>query len=259
MYLYYFIILVILPLLPSLLIMRELPKLEVCLSPALLHLFDPTGTVTVIIDVFRATSTIAAALHNGAKRVIPVAAVEECINVGRRTENSITAGERDGKVAPGLQYGNSPLEYPRHFVDGKTLVLTTTNGTRLLHMVQGADTIATGSFLNLDALCQYLVAQSKPVLLGCAAWKDRFNLEDTLFAGAVVNRVASHFNVSCDSARAARTLESQTGGRYLEYLRDSSHYHRLSAFGLEKDLEYCTSPNLHPVVPILNGKELIAA
>ncbi len=239
--------------------MSDRPKLEVCLSPALLHLYNPEGTITVIIDVFRATSTIAAAIHNGAKRVIPVAAVDECIRIGAATENSITAGERDGKVAPGLQHGNSPLEYPSDFIRGKTLVLTTTNGTRLLHMVRGADTIITGSFLNLSAVCAYLIAQQKPVLLGCAAWKDRFNLEDTLFAGAVANRVAAHFSIACDSARAARTLESQTEGNYLNFLKDSSHYHRLAAFELEEDLAYCTTPDLHPIVPVLAGSELIVA
>ena len=107
----------------------EKPSLEVCLSPALLHLYNTRDAVVVIIDVFRATSTITAALHNGAKCVIPVASVEECIALGERTPNSITAGERDGKIAAGLQYGNSPTEYPEEFIKGKTLILTTTNGT----------------------------------------------------------------------------------------------------------------------------------
>src|SRR6187402_535339 len=97
----------------------NLPKLEVCLSPALLHLFDTKDKVVVIIDVFRATSTIAAALHNGARFVIPVASVEECISMKGCVENCITAGERDGKVAPGLEYGNSPLEYPTSFIKDK--------------------------------------------------------------------------------------------------------------------------------------------
>jgi 2-phosphosulfolactate phosphatase len=236
---------------------NSLPRLEVCLSPALLHLFDTNGAVVVIIDVFRATSTIAAALDNGASRVIPVASVEECISIGKSIDNSLTAGERDGKVAAGLSYGNSPLEYPRSFVEGRTLVLTTTNGTRLLHMVQDADTIITGSFLNLDAVCNFLVAQGKNVLLGCAAWKDRFNLEDTLFAGAVVNQVKDHFTINCDSARAAACLHERSDGKYIDFLRESSHYRRLSAYGLEHDMEYCITPNLHGVVPILRGAELV--
>lgn len=234
-----------------------LPRLEVCLSPALLHLYDTTDAVVVIIDVFRATSTIAAALHNGASRVIPVSTVPECIDLGSALDNSITAGERDGKVAEGLQHGNSPLEYPRSFVEGKTLVLTTTNGTRLLHMVQNAAEIITGSFLNLDAVCEFLKSQQKNVLLGCAAWKDRFNLEDTLFAGAVASRISTHFDVNCDSTRAALHLHEQSGGQYIDFLRNSSHYRRLSRFGLERDMEYCTQPNLHPVVPILHNSDLV--
>jgi 2-phosphosulfolactate phosphatase len=212
----------------------------------------------VIIDVFRATSTIAAALDNGAKCVIPVASVPECIELGTQIEGSITAGERDGKVAEGLEYGNSPLEYPNEFIGGKTLVLTTTNGTRLLHMVQDADTIITGSFLNLSAVCDFLVAQGKNVILGCAAWKDRFNMEDTLFSGAVVSRIGEHFDINCDSARGAKQLHACSGGKdYLKFLEDSSHYRRLSGFGLVGDMEYCTTPDLHPVVPILKGRELL--
>ena len=241
----------------------ERPLLEVCLSPALLHLYDTQGAVVVIIDVFRATSTIAAALHNGAARVVPVASVADCISCGLSTENSITAGERDGKVAEGLEYGNSPLEYPTSFVQGKTLVLTTTNGTRLLHMVKGAAEIITGSFLNLSAVCDFLKGQNRKVILGCAAWKDRFNLEDTLFAGAVAERIRSHFSIKDDSARAAIHLHQQAKAAtkgdsgYIRFLKDSSHYERLSRFGLEKDMEYCTTPDLHPVVPILHGSDLI--
>lgn len=236
---------------------ERLPRLEVCLSPALLHLFDTKDTVVVIIDVFRATSTIAAALDNGAESVIPVATVEECISLGKQTVNSITAGERDGKIAAGLDYGNSPLEYPASFVKGKTLILTTTNGTRLLHMVEDAAEIIIGSFLNLSAVCRFLIAQKKNVLLGCAAWKDRFNLEDTLFAGAVANSIQSYFSVNCDSTRAALSLYKESKGNFLELLKGSSHYKRLSGFGLYKDLEYCTTPDLHPVVPVLQGKKLV--
>lgn len=236
------------------------PRLEVCLSPALLHLYDTKDVVVVIIDVFRATSTIAAALDNGAAYVLPVASVAECIELGTKIENSITAGERDGKVAEGLEHGNSPLEYPTSFIQNKPLILTTTNGTKLLHMVEGASEIITGAFLNLDAVCEYLLQSGKNVLLGCAAWKDRFNLEDTLFAGAVVNKISHAYDINCDSARAANALYKQTsGGDFLKFLKDSSHYRRLSGFGLEKDMEYCTTPNLHPVVPILKGGKLVVA
>ena len=109
------------------------PALYTALSPALLHLYDVNHAIVVIIDVLRATSTIATALHNGAKCVIPVDSVAKCIELGRQIDG-ITAGERDGMIAEGLEHGNSPFEYPRSFIAGKTLVLTTTNGTKLLHM-----------------------------------------------------------------------------------------------------------------------------
>jgi 2-phosphosulfolactate phosphatase len=189
--------------------------------------------------------------------VIPVATVAECIALGEQIPNSITAGERDGKIAEGLQYGNSPLEYARDFIADKSLILTTTNGTRLLHMISGASEIVIGSFLNLTAICNYLTSSRKNVLLACASWKDKFNLEDTLFAGAVVDRIGAEFDINCDSARAARHLYIRSKGNFNEFLKDSAHYLRLSAYGLQEDLAYCATADLHPVVPVLRGKEIV--
>ncbi len=235
-----------------------MPKIEVCLSPALLHLYNTEGANVVIIDIFRATSTIAAALDNGAQYVLPVASVDTCIDLGTQIAHSVTGGERDGKVAPGLQNGNSPLEYTKDFIGGRPLILTTTNGTRLLHMVKGAKNIIIGSFLNIDAVSKFLVEDGADVLLACASWKDRFNLEDTLFAGAVCKKIGDQFSMNCDSVRMARTLHKQSiDVGLLEFLKDSSHYIRLSGFGLEKDMEYCLTPNLHPVLPLLRGDKLV--
>jgi 2-phosphosulfolactate phosphatase len=103
---------------------QQKPTLEVCLSPALLHLYDVKNSIVVIIDVLRATSTICTVLYNGATRVIPVASVPECISIGEQLgASAITAGERDGRIAEGLLHGNSPFEYPREFIQDKTLVL----------------------------------------------------------------------------------------------------------------------------------------
>ncbi|MBL7765762.1 MAG: 2-phosphosulfolactate phosphatase [Chitinophagaceae bacterium] len=221
----------------------------------MLHLYDLRDSIVVIIDVFRATSTIAAALHQGAKEIIPVAQVDECIRLGSSIPNAITAGERDGKVAPGLQHGNSPLEYPREFVSGKTLVLTTTNGTRLLHMCGDAGEIITGSFLNLGAVCEYLSSQGRNVLLACASWKDRFNLEDSLFAGAVYECIGSQFEMNCDSTRAAVALYRQAKGQLYNYIQDSAHFIRLSKFNLQYDMEYCCKIDHHNVlVKYMDGK-----
>ena len=236
------------------------PTLYTSLSPALLNLYDLKNTTVVIIDVLRATSTIAAALYNGAKCVIPVDSVAKCIELGRQID-SITAGERDGKIAEGLHYGNSPFEYPREFVGRKTLVLTTTNGTKLLHMAldRGAGQVVTGSFPNLSAVCNYLSGHNKPVMLACAAWKGRVNMEDLLFAGAVVSRIKEDFSVNCDSSHIAETVYLQAKDDLYGFLQqqDASHYHRLTNFGLEKDIRYCLTADIAPVLPFYEDGKLI--
>ncbi|HZG26781.1 MAG TPA: 2-phosphosulfolactate phosphatase [Chitinophagaceae bacterium] len=236
------------------------PTLYTSLSPALLHLYDVRNTIVVIIDVLRATSTMATALFNGAKCIIPVDNVPKCIEWGKQIE-CITAGERDGRVAEGLEYGNSPFEYPSSFIKGKTLVLTTTNGTKLLHMAleKGATEIVTGSFPNLSAVCDHLVQENKNVILACAAWKDRVNLEDTLFAGAVISRVREHFEINCDSTEIAETMYEQGRNDLYEFIKrkNASHFHRLSGYGLEKDIRYCLTPDIANVLPFyIDGKLL---
>ena len=234
------------------------PTLYTVFSPALLHLYDLSNTIVVVIDVLRATSTIATALYNGAKEIIPVDSVERCIQLGKELE-CITAGERDGQVAPGLQYGNSSFEYPRDFIEGKTLVLTTTNGTKLLHMAlaRGATEIITGAFLNLSAVCDHLKEKKKNVILGCAGWKDRVNMEDSLLAGAIVSRVKNDFSINCDSSRMAENLFRMANGDLYQFMKenDASHYHRLKNFGLEKDIRHCLTADLANVLPeYFNGK-----
>ena len=234
------------------------PVLNTVLSPRLLKLYDCTNTIVVIIDVFRATSTIATALFNGAARIIPVDSVEKCIQIGAQTKG-ITAGERDGKVIEGLQYGNSPAEYPESFIKGKTLVLTTTNGTKLLHIAlnAGAEKVITGSFPNLSAVCDFLIAEKKNVILGCSAWKDKVNLEDALFAGAVVNKVNEHFTIHCDSSLMAEEMYKLHQDDMLSFIRKLTHWHRLEKFGLEKDLEYCVTPDVANILPLYKNGALV--
>jgi len=238
--------------------MSNKPTLHTLLSPKLLPLYTVKDTVVVIIDVFRATSTIATALHNGAAKIIPVDNVDKCISIGKEL-NAITAGERDGKVIEGLQYGNSPAEYPRSFIENKTLVLTTTNGTKLLHMAlqAGASEVITGSFPNLDAVCTFLIQQNRPVLLGCSAWKDRFNLEDTLFSGAVINKIKSYFTIHCDSSLMAEEMYNLHQQDMPSFIQQTTHWHRLANYGLEKDLLYCVTPNVANVLPIYRNGSLI--
>ncbi len=239
--------------------MENKPFLHTSLSPALLQLYDLSNSVVVVIDVFRATSTIAAALHNGARCVIPVDSVPKAIEISKNIDG-IAAGERDGQIAEGLAHGNSPLEYSPEFIAGKTLVLTTTNGTRLLHMAleRGADTIISGSFPNLSAVCDYLVAQGKNVVLGCAGWKDRFNLEDSLFAGAVIDRIKRHFTIHCDSSLMAETMYQKYKKNLLGFAPRLTHYHRLvERFGLIDDIQFCLTPDGANVLPIYREGKLV--
>ncbi len=241
---------------------QDKPNLFTSLSPALLNLYDVSSSIVVIIDVLRATSTIATALYNGAKCIIPVDSVAECIRIGKNIEG-ITAGERDGRVAEGLTYGNSPFEYPESFIKGKTLVLTTTNGTKLLHMAldKNAKGIITGSFPNLSAVCDYLLAQNKNVILGCAAWKDRVNLEDTLFAGAVISRIKNNFSINCDSSHMAETLYEKAKKDLFAFMKknNASHYHRLMGYNLEKDIRYCLTADSANILPVYEDGKLVIA
>jgi 2-phosphosulfolactate phosphatase len=174
----------------------------------------------------------------------------------------ITAGERDGKIAEGLTYGNSPFTYPKEFINGKTIVLTTTNGTKLLHMAlaDNAKAIITGSFPNLSAVCDYLIEQKQNVVLACAAWKDKINLEDTLFAGAVIHRVKEYFTINCDASKIAETLYSEAQGDLYEFMKmkEASHYLRLIGFGLEKDIRYCLTPDVDNILPVYDKDRLVA-
>lgn len=235
------------------------PLLFTSMSPALLHLYNASQATVVIIDVLRATTTIATALYNGARYIVPVDSVAKCIELGRQI-NCITAGERDGKIAEGLSYGNSPFEYSRDFINGKILVLTTTNGTRLLHMAleKGAREIVTGSFANLDAVTNYLINQQNNVILACAAWKDRINIEDVLFAGAVIEKVHDYFNIECDASHIAATLYHKGAEDLFSFMNENnaSHYNRLMSFGLEKDIRYCLKPNTANVLPIYEDGKL---
>lgn len=235
--------------------------LNTVLSPPLLKLYDITESTVVIIDILRATSTIATALFNGAKYVIPVDSVEACIKLGKQIE-VITAGERDGQIAEGLQYGNTPLQYTKEFINGKTLVLTTTNGTRLLHLAlkANAKTIITGSFCNISSVCDFIVNQKTNVILACAAWKNKVNIEDTLFAGAVISRVKENFEINCDSSHMAETLYLQAKENLFEFLKEknASHFHRLMNYNLEEDIRFCLTEDNANILSIYSNGRLIA-
>jgi len=161
-------------------------NVSVCFSPVLYPEYASKNNVAVVIDVLRATSAICTALHYGAKKIIPVVSVEVAKDYLKTSD--IVAAERDGQIVEGFDYGNSPLSYAGDHVKDKTIVLTTSNGTFAISAAaQSADKIIIGSFLNLDSVVRWINSQDQDVVLLCSGWKRKFNLEDSLFAGAVVN------------------------------------------------------------------------
>lgn len=232
-------------------------SIEVCLTPALLDLYSIEDRIVVVIDVLRATSSMVYGIDNGASAIIPVAQVEDCLNYADK--GFLLAAERNGEVVEGYDFGNSPFSYSQEKVNGKTIVLTTTNGTKALHLARKrAHQVVIGSFLNLEALCNWLRVQDKGVLLLCAGWKDKFNLEDTLFAGAVVRELRKDFTHFDDSCVAAEDLYELAKDDLRSYLHKSSHSHRLAELNIEEDVKFCLQLNICQAIPVLIGDALVA-
>jgi 2-phosphosulfolactate phosphatase len=232
-------------------------SLHVCLTPALLPLFNVEDYIVVVIDIFRATSSICYGIENGAEAIIPVSQVEECAAYREKGLDYLLAAERDGSVVEGFDFGNSPFSYTKEKVDGKTIVLTTTNGTHALHLSRVAKKIAIGSFLNLTSLSNWLKTQNENILLVCAGWKNNFNLEDTLFAGAVIEQLKNEAFVLDDSAIAANDLFQIGKNDITQYLKKTSHGERLKKLGIEKDIEFCLQIDLTTAIPVLEGEKLV--
>jgi len=232
-------------------------KLHVCLTPALIPLFKVEDYIVVVIDIFRATSSICYGMENGAEAIIPVSQVEECLAYQEIHPEYLLAAERNGEVVSGFDFGNSPFSYTKEKVNGKTVVLTTTNGTHALHLSRSAKKIIIGSFLNLTAVCDWLKNQHENVLLVCAGWKNNFNLEDTLFAGAVTDQLKNHNFRLDDAAIAANDLFQIAKDNIPGYLAKTSHSERLKQLGIEKDIAFCLNVDLTTAIPVLEGERLV--
>lgn len=229
--------------------------LEVCLSPSLIPHYETDGRIVVVIDIFRATSSICYGFENGAIEIIPVATVEECKSY--EGQGYLLAAERNGEVVEGFNFGNSPFSYTEEKVSGKKIVLTTTNGTHAISQAKNADKIVVGSFLNLDAISTWLSNENSNVLLLCSGWKNKFNLEDTLFAGAVVNQLRDKVDNFCDAAIAAEDLYLKAKDGLREYLYKSSHSQRLKELNIEDDIQFCLKQNICKSIPVLKDNKLV--
>ncbi|WP_080238435.1 2-phosphosulfolactate phosphatase [Spirosoma rigui] len=231
-------------------------QIDVCLTPDLLHLHDVENTIVVVADVFRATSCMVTAFAYGVKTIIPVATIEECQQWQER--GYLAAAERNARRVDGFELDNSPFTYMDEQIRDADVAMTTTNGTLAITRSRSAVKVLVGSFLNLEAIVRYLKTERYDVMVLCAGWKGRVNLEDTLFAGALVDRLKDSYAMAEDSAIMAWRLYEQGKDNLAAYLSNSSHIKRLQRLGIQKDITYCLQHDLYDVVPVLRGNALVA-
>lgn len=238
--------------------MNDTRKLiEVCYTPGEYEYFKGSYEIVVVIDVLRATSAICAAFDNGIASIIPVPTVEEAWEYKKK--GFLAGAERKGQIVEGFDFGNSPFSYMNPDFKGKDVVLTTTNGTKSLDVAKDAEVVVVGSFLNLDFLSKWLEKQDKNILCLCSGWQDKFNLEDTICAGAIADYLISTGNFTSveDSSIAAKYLYQSAKDNYFGYLKSSSHRRRLKNLNLNEDIKYCLTPNQTNVIPILKNGKLV--
>lgn len=236
--------------------MVERNTVEVCFSPNDYKLYKDDHEIVVIIDVLRATSAIVAGMANGLKSIIPVSTLEEAFEY--KSKGYIVAAERGGKVVEGFSIGNSPYSFLDPSLKGKSVVLSTTNGTKAINTPENKEVII-ASLVNTQAVSNYLKEQKKNVLLLASGWRDKFNLEDTICAGAIANDLVSSgdFTSNEDSSIAAKYLFLSASKNIFGYLKSSSHRRRLKNLNLNKDIRFCLTPNQYNIVPVLNGHEIV--
>ncbi|MBL0317277.1 MAG: 2-phosphosulfolactate phosphatase [Flavobacteriales bacterium] len=230
---------------------------EVCYTPGQYELYQEGYEIVVVIDVLRATSAITTALHYGVDKIIPVATVEEALEY--KSRGFIAGAERDGQVVEGFDFGNSPYAYMDPAMKGKSVVLTTTNGTKAIQMAKDKELVVIGCLNNLEVLCDFLISQHKNTLILASGWKDKVNLEDTICGGAIADILLEtrKFRSNEDSTVAAKFIYRSAREHLWSFLRSSSHRRRLIKLNIQRDVKYCLTLNTVPCIPILRNGALV--
>jgi len=227
-------------------------NINVCFSPLLYSSYigeNENNTIVIVADVFRATTSMCAALKNGAKSIIPVRTVEEAFDY--KQQGYLVGGERNMEVLKFGDFGNSPSDYSEKLVKGHEVVISTTNGTRAIDEASNCYCLIIGSFSNLSAIAEYCISQQKDVLVLCAGWKDTFNMEDTLFGGAMVEKLAeAGFNASFDASQIALSMWKEAKPDVMKYLERSEHIKRLAKYNLLEVARFCVTPDTANVLPV---------
>lgn len=232
-------------------------KIEVCFTPAVYNEFRNDEAIVVIVDILRATSAIITAFMHGAKRIIPVATLEEAKEY--KDKGYIVAAERDGIKRDFADFGNSPFNFQQSIVRDKEIVYSTTNGTQCIMLARDSYRVLIGGYLNIDALVNYITKKHRDVLILCAAWKNKFNLEDTLFAGALTEKLlhTGDYYTICDSAHASVDLWNIARPNLRQYIEKAAQRHRLRKNKLDDVIDYCHTMNLTDIIPALKENYLV--
>ncbi len=235
--------------------MANLKTLDVFYS---LHSFQEEelrNKTVVIIDVLRASSSIVTALNNGAKAIIPVADMGEASKIAQNvdSENYLLCGEKDGVKIEGYDLGNSPVEFTKEIVGGKTLIFNTTNGTKAIKKASGSQNIYVAAFLNVSAIVKALKTQKKDIVLLCAGWKGRLAFEDVLLAGNIIHLLGDGTlpEDSRDGAKVAYGLYEKYGSDITSVVHQTNHASRLKEIIGTDDIDYCCQVDITDILPRL--------
>ncbi len=239
-----------------------MPKIDIVFAAR--EQLDARQAQVVVIDVFRATSTMVTALHNGCQELIPVATLSEALTLAARLKNVLLAGERNTQKPAHFDLGNSPREFTSQRVSGRRIVLTTTNGTRALRSIHNARGTVLASFLNIRAVASYLKQLSHDVLFYCAGNDGRFSLEDTLCASWLISELcAKTSDWQCsDAARwSLRALENVGFGNQkegiLQWAAQSEHARKLARNNLQEDVAFCLQWDVFREIPVFDTENCV--
>lgn len=230
--------------------------IDVCFSPDLIDSFSLEGKIVVVVDILRATSCMVTGIASGVEGIIPVATLDECRSYQKK--GLICAAERGGKQVEGFELDNSPFSYMAPELVGKQICATTTNGTLAISKSLVAEQIIIGAFLNLSAVAAYLKDQPNDVIIHCAGWKGKVNMEDSLYAGALIEKLQTTHHLNCDAPHMALKYYQSVKHELLPAVQDSSHAKRLSKIGIQKDISFCLEIDRFEVIPVLEGNVLVA-
>ena len=228
-------------------------KVDVCFSPALYPFYtDMPDKIVVVTDIFRASTTMCAAFQNGAKAIIPVASIDEAKEY--KAKGYKVGAERNVKRCNFADFGNAPSDYTAEKVKREEIVFTTTNGTQAIDKASDATILLIGAFSNLNAIADYCVAQEKDIMILCAGWENRFNIEDTLFGGALANILIQKegYSSASDATQVALAMWDEAKPNPRKYIEQTEHIKRLEANGLADSVDYCLTIDTVPLVPIFD-------